>query len=171
MGHQKNRGLFLLILVCLGYSSFSLAESSQAFRGEPPHSRGTWGLIGGLGTLDSSVGLAVIGTAAKTVLQRGFVPDINNQVFVEGEFGPLFVSGGAVVTYSGHLRWDFHMNQEWSFFALGGLGGLISGDRFGNRWSLYPRFGIGAFWLFKPDLALRGEISHELIVVGLSFPL
>lgn len=165
------RIVFGVSFVLGSFTSLASADTSQAFRGEPPHSRGTWGLISGLGTVDSTLGLAVIGTAAKNILQKGFVPEINNQVFVEAELGPLLTGHGSALAYSGHLRWDFHMNQEWTFFGLGGLGGLISGDQLGNKWQLFPRFGVGTFWRFKSEWALRAEISHELIVAGLSFPL
>jgi hypothetical protein len=165
----KIRVLPLFLMGLFSMSSF--ADSSLEFKGEPPYLQGTWGLVSGIGSLNSTLGLAIIGTVAKTILQNGFVPEINNQVFLEAEVGPLLTHRGTALIYSGHLRWDFNRNAEWSFFGLGGLGGVVSGENLGNAWQLFPRFGVGAFWKIRKELILRAELSHELIVAGVSFPL
>ena len=132
--------------------------------------------LAGLGVVDNSIGFALMGAVSKRILERGFVADINDSVFIETELGPMFTSGTALFMYSLHLRWDFQLNPDWAFFAIGGLAGDIYSGSNGNstasgsHFELYPRFGIGAFWQVAPQFRLRAEISHELIVAGASFP-
>jgi hypothetical protein len=51
------------------------------------------------------------------------------------------------------------------------LGGDITGDSLGNRFELYPRFGVGAFWKIGQNFNFRAELSHEFIGLGLVFPI
>ncbi len=162
---------FLILFVILLCSPIFDSVASEDFKGSSPAGEYTFGLIGGLGVLDSSAGFAVIGNAAKKIIHQGFVPEINNQVWVEFEAGPLFVSGSSAFIYSAHLRWDFHKDQTWTFYGLGGLGGNITGEKLGSHWELFPRFGVGAFCKVNPQITLRGELSHELFVAGVSFSL
>lgn len=150
-----------------------LLSSARAedFKGRPaPHE---WDFSGslGLGIVDSSGAFALTGAAARRIVEKGFVPDLNNQVFVELELGPAFFSGTAAFVYSMHLRWDFQKDDTWTFFALGGLAGNASGSGVFNRWTLHPRFGAGAFYRLNSLLRLRGEVSHELTTVGVAFAL
>ena len=158
-------------MAILGLIPF-VANASGAvedFKGKPRDIEFTVGGLAGLGIIDSTAGFALLGTAAKKIINHGFVADINNQVFLETALGPVFAAGTTTFFYSLHLRWDFEKDQEWTFFALGGLGGDVTGDKLGNHWELFPRFGVGALWHMNPTLTLRGEISHELIALGVSF--
>lgn len=131
-------------------------------------SESEWSLsaLTGLGIVNSTYGFATIGALAKKILHHGFAPEINNQVFVEIEAGPVFGIDGTPVFFSGHLRWDFQKDEQWRLFALGGLAGHVGS--LGND-GLFPRFGLGAMMELDQGFSLRGEISHELLVAGLSF--
>lgn len=129
------------------------------------------GVLMGLGILDSSGGATLLGTISRKIVTKGFAPEINNCVSIEGEAGPISVLGNGALAYSAHLRWDFQKNDEWTFYALGGVGGNITGAGLGNRFLLFPRFGVGAFWTLNEKFALRGELSHELTAIGVSFNL
>jgi hypothetical protein len=164
-----------IVVFALGVGFVSIGASfvfaAEDFKGSNPAHEFTLGLTGGLGVVDSTAGFALIGSAAKKIIQHGFVPDINNQVFIELELGPMFASGTTAMVYSAHLRWDFPKDEKWTFFALGGFGGNITDSKLGDHWELFPRFGVGAFWSLKTGLALRGVISHELMVVGVMLEL
>jgi hypothetical protein len=146
-------------------------ESSADFKGNSEPSEFSIGAMPGAGILDNHVGFAILGTASKKIVHRGFVPDINDSVSIEVEMGPLFVSGSAAFQYSGHLRWDFEKDTWWTLYALGGLGGDITGASLGDRFELYPRFAMGAMWKIGQNFALRGELSHEFIGIGILFPM
>jgi opacity protein-like surface antigen len=144
--------------------------TGEPWKGRPDSSQFSVGALTGLGTVGTSGGYALLGTASKKIIQNGFVPDINNSVSVELEFGPLFTHG-TNWAYSAHLRWDFQRDDEWTLYALAGAGGdITSGDR-GNEFLLFPRVGLGAMWRFSPLFAIRGEFSHELLALGVNFPL
>ena len=151
-----------------------MAFAQKAFKGEAPPQNFHLGAMAGIGVIDSRVGASFQGTAAVKVMNRGFVDDINNQLFVEAAFGPLLLTGSTVFQYSFHLRWDFIKDMDWSFYALGGFGGMISGTDYsplppapGRSVSyFYPRFGVGAMWGLFELVSLRVELSHEFIGLG-----
>lgn len=133
----------------------------------------TLGVVPGVATINSNTGFSLQFAAAKKMIHKGFAPDISNQVFAEIEAGPFTSSGGSALLYSAHLRWDLMLNSDWTFFALGGLGGSKTGTSLGNQFQLLPRFGIGALLDLQKQthlpLALRGELSRELIGIGAQF--
>jgi hypothetical protein len=136
-----------------------------------PSESAEWSLsaLTGLGIVNATPGFAIMGAAAKKILDRGFVPDINNSVWIETEMGPVIAKGSAAFQFSGHLRWDFVRNDDWTFFAIGGFGGSSTGEKLGDKFEFYPRFGAGALWKIFADFDVRGEVSHELIVLGAQF--
>ncbi|MBC7692063.1 MAG: hypothetical protein H7222_09855 [Methylotenera sp.] len=139
------------------------------FKGAPANAEVTASAMGGFGLIDTSGGFTVIGAIAKKIVNHGFINDINDQVFLEVEAGPLFTTGTTAWLYSVHGRWDFKQDDQWTFFAMGGLGAnSVSSNRVGDRFSVYPRLGVGAFWTLPAGLTLRGEISHEVIIAGVS---
>lgn len=150
--------------------------AAEDFKGEPSPTELTAGVMAGGGIIDSRLGFALTGVVAKKIINQGFAPDIANQVFIEAEFGPVFLSGDTAWAYSAHLRWDFLKDPSWTFFAMGGVGGNVADDpravpaNSTNRFAVFPRFGVGAFWHIQPMFAVRGEVSHEHTSVGVSFP-
>jgi hypothetical protein len=146
-------------------------QVAEDFKGKDEPSEFGVGAMPGMGILDNHVGFSLLGTASKKIVRRGFVPDITNSVSIEVEMGPLFVSGGTAFQYSGHLRWDFVKDSVWTLYAIGGLGGFVTGASLGDRFELFPRFGAGAILKVAQNFGLRGEFSHEFVGVGILFPL
>ena len=160
----------LLVAFCV-LLSLSQSAWSEDFKGKSSAVEWTMGAMTGLGVLDSAGGFALVGNVARKIVHRGFIPDINDQVFVELQMGPLWMKGATALFYSTHLRWDFRKDAEWTFYALGGLGGHFSPRALGDHATLLPRLGVGAFWRVAPLVNLRGEFSHELLAVGVSYAL
>ena len=148
----------------------SPATSPEDWKGEADNSEVMFGALMGLGVLDSAGGFSVLGTASKKIVQRGFAPDINNSVSIELQMGPLFISGETAFAYSTHLRWDFVKDPFWTFYALGGLAGHITGEALDSRFLLFPRFGVGVLRITNLGFAVRGEVSHEFITIGAAWP-
>jgi len=127
----------------------------------------------GVGFINASTGFTLQGALAKKILHQGFAPDINNQVFIELQMGPYTSGGASAILFSTHLRWDFMLNADWTFYALGGLGGNKASDGLGGKFQLLPRFGAGAVLDIERQthapIGLRGELSRELISVGVQF--
>lgn len=142
---------------------------AEDWKGSPSEKEFSFGLQGGLGIWDGAPGVGVAGSVGKKILNQGFVPEINNQVFVETQFGPLYVKSHFTFMYGIHLRWDFQKDERWALFALGGLGGNITTAALGSRWDFYPRFGIGAFLNIDQRFRIRFEVSHEFTSVGAVF--
>lgn len=163
----------MLIAIFLSFSSFAslVSLAAEDWKGQPADHDYQLGALTGLGVIDSSGGAAVLGTVARRIAPHGFIPDINNVAWIEAEVGPLFTSGTSAFFYSAHLRLDFTKDDTWTFYAIGGLGGNIQSSKLGGHFELYPRFGIGAFWDVGAPFKIRGEVSHELIGVGVTFSL
>jgi hypothetical protein len=166
-----------LTLFCFltAMSSPVRAESSvhveEDWKGKPEATDISLGALVGLGIIDSTSGFIVLGTASKKIIPHGFVSDLNDSVSVEVGAGPLFLSGVTAVAYTAHLRWDFNKDATWAFYGLGGVGGNYLSVGNSNRFELFPRFGAGTFLKVTPNIRFRGEISHDLIGVGINFTL
>ncbi len=76
----------------------------------------------------------------------------------------MFIAGGTGLQWSGHLRWDFNKDEDWTFYGLGGIGGAVRSP----TTEFYPRFGIGTIWYLWETIALRAELSHEFMGAGIN---
>lgn len=126
------------------------------------------GAMTGLGLVGGQAGLALIGQASKRIVERGFVPDLNNSVWFEIQAGWILgITGGNPFGYSAHLRWDFTRNDQWTLYAITGFGGLS-----GNGMApFYPRTAIGAAMNLTSasPMQLRFEFSQTWTTVGVSW--
>jgi hypothetical protein len=154
-----------------GLSAPSLARAED-WKGQPTPFNWNAGLMAGLGVINSNAGFTVLFTGARKILNVGFAPDINNQVFGEIQMGPFIGSAGHATMFNLHARWDFVRNLEWTYYGFGGVGGNVADSGLGSSFQLLPRFGVGAIWSLeeqtKYPLFVRGEISREFIGAGLS---
>ncbi len=151
-------------------TSFPTSEPSEPakdWKGRPDAAVVHAGVVGGLGIVRGEVGFALTGSFSKMILPHGFIEDINNQASIETELGGVFGSNFSAFTYSLHLRWDFLKDTDWTFFAMGGVGGDVVG---GSNLS-FPRVGMGLFRRFNDFLLFRAEVSHEVVAVGMTLPL
>jgi hypothetical protein len=148
----------------------SATAAAEDWKGEPPVIEVDFGALTGLGFYGGTAGFALLGTVAKKVINRGFAPDINNQLYFEAQLGPMFFENSTPWFISTHLRWDFIRNETWTPYALGGLAGYIGGN-LNADWPVKPRLGLGSFWNVSPAVTLRGEVSSELFAAGVSFAL
>jgi len=137
-------------------------EAEEDWKGRAPAGKATLGALMGVG-LESGGNFALMGAAAWMVDEDGFIPDITDQAYIETEMGAGFGKSSRFL-YSVHMRWDFVKNRQWTPFAIAGLSGGSGGD-----FSLAPRFGIGSFWQVSEGWTVRGEISRDLILAGVSF--
>lgn len=142
---------------------------AEDFKGPAADNDYTVGGLMGANEYNGKYGLGIVGNFARRVIQHGFVPDINDQVFVELELGPSFFADGSALFYSAHLRWDFEKDYDWTFFALGGIGGYKTFEKKGNEFRIFPRFGAGVLFRLTPEVKLRAEVSHEYISLGALF--
>jgi hypothetical protein len=162
-------GLPPVTVVSPSHSSVQVIH--EDWKGAPDPSGASFGGLAGLGVVDSSGGFAVLGTASTKIAKDGWLADVNESVSAEGAAGAVFFSGSSVFAYSLHLRWDFKKDETWTFYALGGVGGNIQGSDLGSHFELFPRFGVGTFYDAGLPFLIRGELSHELIAVGVNFPI
>ena len=165
---MKNRIELVLFLsvIWIGFSANRVVYAED-WKGKPEESVLSLGALTGVGLVDQGSGLALFGTISKKIINHGFISEITDSVSVEGALGPVLLSGGTAMVYSVHLRWDFEKDQNWTLYALGGVGGNVLTGRSSE---FYPRFGIGAFYKMAGPLNGRVELSHEAILVGLNVP-
>ena len=163
------KNLFALSMLLLTPLSAKGATSlAEDWKGEADAAEFTASIMSGFGLIGTTGGLALMPALAKKIAHRGFLDDINDQAYFEIEVGPMFTSGSSALMYGAHLRWDFRRNEVWTFYALGGLGGFNTGSKLGDQFGIHPRFGVGTFWSLSKHVTLRGEVSHELILAGVS---
>jgi hypothetical protein len=158
----------LALLVAVSFAP--RPASADDWKGKPDGAEVHLGAMGGLAIVNFNAGFALLGNASKKIIEHGFVGEVTDSVSLETELGPVFVASSTIFSYSLHLRWDFEYNEHWTFFALGGAGGYVTGSNFGNTWELFPRFGLGAFYRVNDLVMVRAEASHEVIAVGVTVP-
>ncbi len=172
--------LALLISFSFALSSFAapavpatpgsnLEPEAPQWKGKPYDTRFQFSALTGVGLMGANTGFSLYGAAAYKLLHEGFLEDINDQVYLEVMGGPIFVSGNVGGVVSGHLRWDFHRTEIWSFYALGGIGFEFGGLALGNIKMFHPRFGAGVMWNLFEFLSFRGEVSHEFTGIGVVY--
>ncbi len=142
-------------------------NTTAHWKGEPPKAFFNAGGMTGVGVLDSVAGVSVLGVGAVKLAHKGFIEDFTNQVYLEAQAGGLFLGGTTYFQWALQLRWDFVYDDYWTFYAIGGLGGMSGG----GRGIFYPRFGIGAQWNLFVVCGIRAEITRDFMGAGLIFPL
>lgn len=123
----------------------------------------------GLGIFEGNAGLSFLFGIGVEIAHEGFIGDgINDQAYLELTTGPVILSNTVDPwVYSLHLRWDFHLDVDWTYYALGGFSGSF-GTGVGR---FFPRFGAGIVKHLTQELGVRGEVSHEWIMVAVTFSL
>ncbi len=146
------------------------AMAAEDWKGKPDSDSLSVGGLIGMGIVDYSPGFGILGTVSKKIIQQGFISDINNSFWIEAMIGPVFGTSNSVWAYSTHFRWNFVKDDHWTLFAIGGVGGnVISRTNLPSLFRLTPRFGVGALYKLQEKVSLRGELSHDFIVVGALF--
>lgn len=149
----------------------------EDWKGKPDDTQMGFGGLTGLGIIDQWVGYAILGTVSKKVASSGFIPNINNPLWIELELGAVFLSPGTAFAYAAQMRWDFIKDTTWTLYALGGVGGNYLNPTPANslvslsRTEFAPRFGVGGLLNVTSTVQLRGEITHDLIAVGVNVPM
>lgn len=167
--------VFCVLSLLSAVSSVSAAPSAanissgEDYKSVHPTNNFTFGAAAGFGLIDTHAGFSALGSVAAKIVKDGFVPEIVNPVFLEIQFGPVFASGESFWMYSTHLRWDFVKDRDWTLFAIGGFSGNIANNKYGDRVTLAPRFGVGAFYSLD-TMDLRFDFSREVITAGISLP-
>lgn len=142
-------------------------SSEEMWKGSPYSNHVSLAVLQGVGFPSGSVGYQVNGYLGVKILHDGFVPDINDQVYIEGMFGGMFGGGGATL-FSAHLRWDLTKDYLWTFYALGGMGIGTYGTAPFRATRFYPRVGVGAFWNLFNHLSFRAEVAQDMVAVGIA---
>ncbi|MEZ4751290.1 MAG: hypothetical protein R3B54_11930 [Bdellovibrionota bacterium] len=158
---RKISGFLLVATFALSLMAQPL-RAEEEWKGKPLPTNMSFAAMAGAGVIGGTVGFGLTGAIAFKIAHEGFIPDINDQVFLEFQGGPLFLSPSAAATYGLFLRWDFHKNEDFSLYSLGGFGGTINPTR------VYPRVALGLIYRLSGDFALRAELSHEFIGAGLA---
>lgn len=120
--------------------------------------------------LSAHHGLEVGGKVDFQLANPGFIPILNNTVFIEGG---LFVAQRNGLFVSPALRWDFHIHPQWTMFGVGGLEANLNADDEDEDVAL--QIAAGAIWRMPGNKGyfIRGEVdaAHAAARIGPVFPL
>jgi hypothetical protein len=163
----------LSLVLFLGLAFQTTAFANEDWKGHTETSQIEIGALTGVGIEGTDTSWSVLGTAAYLLVPHGWASDIDNRVWVEGELGPSFFNDGgsshSALQYAAQLRWDFTLNEEWTFYGLGGLGGFVLPDYLGRSFAIHPRFGAGAEYQTKTAIMFRAEVASDLLALGIAF--
>lgn len=164
--------LIIIASILCSISSIFLTPTNAAenWKGHTEVSDYELGVLTGLSSYGVSNAWGFLVNGAYLIQPNGWVDDVDERIWVEVEAGPAFFSSnlGTAFQYSAHMRWDFTMNEYWTFYGLGGLSGYFLPTNMGGVFSMHPRFGTGVEYQTKSPLMFRGEVSAEFIGVGIA---
>jgi hypothetical protein len=153
-------GLLWVLVLAFGFAQ------ADDFKGTPPKGDVDVSALVGAAPVGGTVGLGLEVLASRKLLSQGFAPEINNQVAIELGVGPVFQAAGTSFLYSLNLRWDFHKDENWTFFGLGGLGGLATCKGCDPSLVVWPHAGVGVIRNINEVVGIRCEVSGQMIAIG-----
>ncbi len=158
------------IVILLAFIGMHSSQGGELWKGKTEVSPYEFGLLSGMGLYGTETSWSFLATAAYLIKPEGLVDEVDERMWAELEIGPSFYSGsiGTGLQYSSHLRWDFTYNEHWTAYALGGLSGFVLPSGFGGKFTIHPRFGVGIEYQTKTALMFRGEVSAELMGLGIA---
>ncbi len=180
-------GLIALSFVALPLVLPSQAHAESIIRdssvhSDRPHHLDFVGSFGFFGYTHLGLG----GWYAFPVVPDGFIPNLNEALYVElganieryswdwGYFGYNCSEQWWRVTPMGGVRWDWYLTDQWTVFAKGKLGyGIGFADSYNcngytgpisasgvNYSAVAGDGGVGAYWKFSEDWAMRFDIGY-----------
>ena len=175
---QRINFTLLFLAAMAAWSTAAIAKPYIAQPGAQPQSNMTLTPMVGVSEF---YGFEVGAKMGWKISDPGFVPMINNSVYIEGS---------ALVSQSGHLFiapllfWGFHLHPQWTVFGEAGaeLGAHFGSDSDRDHDATGLRhpgtasglaLATGGIWHFQKDMSLRLEfdLSHQAPRIGLQFPL
>ncbi len=170
---QKSHRFFLIFTLMVMSMALTQVAQAENWKGQTRFGLIDISVLTGTSLYGTDLNWSLLGAAAYQIEENGFLDDIDDRLWLETQLGPTFFSSGnqsqTGMQHSFHLRWDFSLNETWTFYGLGGLGGYILPSYLGSDFTIHPRFGVGAFFQTKAQVRFRGEFSHEFIALGVSF--
>jgi opacity protein-like surface antigen len=150
------------------YKAVDEEPASTAFKGNPYPQDNNVFLGAGLNYF-SSAGLQA--RYAYKLIDKGFIPDINNSFYIEGGLGLTFYQTPSATGISFMVmgRWDFQLDKTWTFFGDLGFGVSSVSNNQGSNVSgggAFPCVGVGAMYNLADDWAVRGDISYQFFGAG-----
>ena len=122
--------------------------------------------LAGLGFVGSRAGPSFLFNGSYQFLPEGLIPGIADAFSLETGLG-FCLPVHPPAFYALHLRWDFEKDGDWTFYAVGGMGGAPSASVL----SFAPHFGVGGFWKGLKIPQVRFEFSSRMLGAGVGFPL
>lgn len=99
------------------------------------------------------------------IADPGFVPMINNSVYIEPE---VFLSSCNYLLLGVHMQWQFHLSPQWSVFAAPGAEmPVFFGKNTDKRdFSVFGGSTLGAIYWMDPNFGVRFESFGTLLSNG-----
>lgn len=180
----------LLILTITAFSLNALAEetkyksvessettiSTEAFKGSPMPQNMDAAVGIGFGFFDS---FGLQSRAGYRLLEEGFIPDLNDALFVEAGLGLTMY--GSQKNYSNvtgfhlasQIRWDFNYNQDWVIFSTLGFGYNFVSNVNRNKdmagGGPFPTIGAGVMYNIEKNWLARFDLSYQFLGVGMGY--
>lgn len=101
------------------------------------------------------------------VANPGFIPHLNNSVFVEGA---VFAATDGGPFIAPELRWEFHLHPQWTVYGEAGIEANLGAGDDDPSATLLPAAG-GVWRIPGKSFTLRGEVdlAHGAVRAGPSF--
>jgi hypothetical protein len=167
--------VIILFLAALNILFLPSGKAAEAWKGNAPKYANLFSANLGANLFGTTVALAPVFSYGFLVNEQGWLDDIDESIYLEGQVGPLIFERPDGETrkkvgwfYSLHLRWEFFYDNAFSLYALGGVAGMFGPEYLGSVFVIHPRLGLGLVYSFDGGpLAFKGELSQDLLTAGL----
>jgi hypothetical protein len=112
------------------------------------------------------------------IVSNGFIPPLNNSVYINVGADAYFYTGSLIATGGGvgigvpvALQWNFYFTEDWSAFAEAGVNVFLDPNRTGSLVYPWLSTAIGGRYHFSDKLALHGRAGYPYTSIGVEFSL
>ncbi len=158
------RSILGFSVFCAFFLSFLLPVQAEEWKNPSQSLPFLVSFLAGLGFVGSNAGSSFLLNGSYQFLPEGFIPGIADALALEGGLG-VYAPTTTRLLYGLQLRWDFEKNADWTFYAVGGVGGARPFSL-----ALAPQFGVGGFWKAWRSAQVRFEVSSRMLGAGVSLP-
>lgn len=156
----------LVVLLMFATSGFA---ADEMWKGKMPESSVEVSALTGIVSHGSRGALGVLLGGSFVIVPEGWVEDVTERIALDLHFGPALFDSQSSWLVLPNLKWEFFMDDRWSFSALAGVGAFFLSSSQGGGGAVFPNIALGGSYQTKSPVNLQFQVSHAFTGVGFGY--